>query len=79
MLSKIELSLVGRAQDLARRKKARSQIIHCPFYFMGDERACRLCHKWMGTDNRRIIHPCEDLDSYEIRERFWRKPNGNML
>lgn len=74
MLKEWEVKHIKQAQQMARVKKARYGNIHCPFYFIGNMDACYLCHKWMGTDSKQVMHPCEAMDSYLVRERFWRKP-----
>lgn len=76
MLRDNEIEMVKRAQELARIKKATTEdSIACPFYFLDDISGCRVCHKWMGTDMKSAMHPCQALgnDYHEIRTRFWRK------
>ena len=76
MLSEREVEQVKQAQDLARRKKAKSDVIDCPFYFVGSIEICYLCHKWMGTDIDKYVHPCGALNYEQVTERFWRRANG---
>ena len=75
MLTKDEVDNVLQAQDRSRRKKGTNKFVHCPFDFLGNAGACRLCHKWMKT-NAYFLHPCFalDNDTTEIKKRFWRNP-----
>jgi len=69
-----ELEIVKEAQYYARIRKNTGKTIACPFAYVKNFFsifACRLCHKWMGTIDKKGSHPCNQLPQDEVRRRFW--------
>lgn len=71
---------IVEAQKYWRSRIDAGETVTCPFVYISALRVgdfpwsgCKICHAWMGTEQRRFDHPCNALNYDQKIKRFWRE------
>lgn len=76
------IDVVKNVQSVCRFQKQLGSTVTCPFLWdidhLGGDKACKICHTWMGSDQNKHTHPCNAMSYDEKLKRFWRSTTDKL-